>query len=194
MVRRRGGGCPCSGEGMFRKMPEAREAWSEGEVVSCAARQLDILKAAWPALKPGGLLIYSTCTFNHAEDESVAERFSEWAGEELEPVDAEPLPEEWGSWPARPEHSVLSASFRTGRRARAFSPPWPASVRRVPPCVRPAPRRGAGRCCRPWRSGRRRSSCAGVRSPTGCTSTGRANCFTAVAAGGPRRSNSSPNA
>ncbi len=87
---------PCSGEGMFRKMPEAREAWSEGEVVSCAARQLDILKAAWPALKPGGLLIYSTCTFNHAEDESVAERFSEWAGEELEPVDAEPLPEEWG--------------------------------------------------------------------------------------------------
>lgn len=87
---------PCSGEGMFRKMPEARGEWSEGEVETCAARQLEILKAVWPALKPGGLLIYSTCTFNRLEDEQVAERFSEWAGEELESVDPEPLPAEWG--------------------------------------------------------------------------------------------------
>lgn len=87
---------PCSGEGMFRKMPEARGEWSEGEVETCAARQLEILKAAWSALKPGGLLIYSTCTFNRMEDEQVAERFSEWAGEELESVDPEPLPAEWG--------------------------------------------------------------------------------------------------
>lgn len=87
---------PCSGEGMFRKMPEARGEWSEGEVETCAARQLEILKAAWPALKPGGLLIYSTCTFNRLEDEQVAERFSEWVGEELESVDPEPLPAEWG--------------------------------------------------------------------------------------------------
>lgn len=87
---------PCSGEGMFRKMPEAREEWSEGEVATCAARQLEILKAAWSALKPGGVLLYSTCTFNRSEDEAVAGQFGEWAGEELEPVDLEPLPAEWG--------------------------------------------------------------------------------------------------
>lgn len=87
---------PCSGEGMFRKTPEARGEWSEGEVAACAARQLEILEAVWPALKPGGLLIYSTCTFNRSEDEEVAVRFSEWAGDGIEPVDREPLPAEWG--------------------------------------------------------------------------------------------------
>ena len=60
---------PCSGEGMFRKDPEARKEWSPAHVEFCAQRQRRILNDLWPALKPGGLLLYSTCTFNRKEDE-----------------------------------------------------------------------------------------------------------------------------
>ncbi|GAA4863091.1 RsmF rRNA methyltransferase first C-terminal domain-containing protein [Paenibacillus vulneris] len=60
---------PCSGEGMFRKDPDAVEEWSPDHVTMCAARQWDILQAAVTMLKPGGLLAYSTCTFNTAENE-----------------------------------------------------------------------------------------------------------------------------
>ncbi|MEG1983411.1 MAG: SAM-dependent methyltransferase [Alistipes sp.] len=70
---------PCSGEGMFRKAEEARAEWSEGNVTLCAVRQGELLREAWRALKPGGLLIYSTCTFNRTEDEEVLEKFSLWA-------------------------------------------------------------------------------------------------------------------
>ncbi len=87
---------PCSGEGMFRKMPEARAEWSEGAVVQCAARQSEILKSVWPALKPGGLLLYSTCTFNRSEDEQTVEAFGEWAGAEIEPAAFPELPADWG--------------------------------------------------------------------------------------------------
>ncbi|MDR1746162.1 MAG: rRNA cytosine-C5-methyltransferase [Tannerella sp.] len=60
---------PCSGEGMFRKDPASRKEWSAANVSLCAARQQRIICDAWPALKPGGLLIYSTCTFNMEENE-----------------------------------------------------------------------------------------------------------------------------
>lgn len=60
---------PCSGEGMFRKGDAARDNWSEDNVNLCAARQRRILSDMWDALKPGGYLIYSTCTFNRSEDE-----------------------------------------------------------------------------------------------------------------------------
>ncbi|HOO95345.1 MAG TPA: rRNA cytosine-C5-methyltransferase [Proteiniphilum sp.] len=63
---------PCSGEGMFRKDPVAIEEWSTQNVAMCASRQKDILADVWPALKPGGLLVYSTCTFNIAENEENA--------------------------------------------------------------------------------------------------------------------------
>ncbi len=59
---------PCSGEGMFRDRI-AVEEWSVGNTVLCAERQRRILADIWPALKPGGILIYSTCTFNPAENE-----------------------------------------------------------------------------------------------------------------------------
>ena len=61
---------PCSGEGMFRKDPRAREEWSEDLVTLCAARQKRILADAWPALREGGVLIYSTCTYEDAENDS----------------------------------------------------------------------------------------------------------------------------
>ncbi|MDR2628009.1 MAG: rRNA cytosine-C5-methyltransferase [Dysgonamonadaceae bacterium] len=60
---------PCSGEGMFRKNPQAVHEWSPAHVALCAARQQRIVADVWPALKPGGLLIYSTCTFNTKENE-----------------------------------------------------------------------------------------------------------------------------
>lgn len=60
---------PCSGEGMFRKDERAVAEWSPETVRLCAARQRRILGDVWPALAPGGYLIYSTCTFNRAEDE-----------------------------------------------------------------------------------------------------------------------------
>ena len=60
---------PCSGEGMFRKDERAVAEWSPDTVKLCAARQRRILADVWPALAPGGCLIYSTCTFNRLEDE-----------------------------------------------------------------------------------------------------------------------------
>lgn len=60
---------PCSGEGMMRKEAVARTQWTPGLVAHCAALQRDIVSDAMAALKPGGFLIYSTCTFNTAENE-----------------------------------------------------------------------------------------------------------------------------
>ena len=78
---------PCSGEGMFRKDEEAIADWSLRTVDFCAARSRRILADIWPTLTPGGILIYSTCTFNHFEnDDTVA-----WIAEELG-ADVIPLP------------------------------------------------------------------------------------------------------
>ncbi|MDO4740081.1 MAG: RsmF rRNA methyltransferase first C-terminal domain-containing protein [Eubacteriales bacterium] len=63
---------PCSGEGMFRRDPAAREEWDERSPEGCAARQRPILEAAAALLRPGGRLVYSTCTFNvHENEENV---------------------------------------------------------------------------------------------------------------------------
>ena len=66
---------PCSGEGMFRKEPEALEQWSMDNVRLCAARQQGILDAAATAVRPGGRLVYSTCTFAPEENECQIGRF-----------------------------------------------------------------------------------------------------------------------
>lgn len=68
---------PCSGEGMFRKLPEAIEQWSMENVAICAARQKEILDNAAVMLKPGGMIVYSTCTFSKEENEDVIEYFLE---------------------------------------------------------------------------------------------------------------------
>jgi len=87
---------PCSGEGMFRKDAEARGAWSENNVRICAARQDGILREAWRALKPGGTLVYSTCTFNRDEDEGTLERMLAWAGGEVVESGAAAVGGAWG--------------------------------------------------------------------------------------------------
>ena len=79
---------PCSGEGMFRKDAGAVADWSLQTVDFCAARQRRILSDVWPSLKEGGLLIYSTCTFNRREnDDNVAWIASELGAEILDPGD-----------------------------------------------------------------------------------------------------------
>lgn len=64
---------PCSGEGMFRKDMRARDEWSINQVDICVERQKDIIDAAWPLIKPGGFMVYSTCTFNQEENERQVE-------------------------------------------------------------------------------------------------------------------------
>lgn len=81
---------PCSGEGMMRKDSQACAQWSERLVDECAARQWEIVENLWETLAPGGLFIYSTCTFNTRENERIADRMIADLG--AEPV-ALPLPE-----------------------------------------------------------------------------------------------------
>lgn len=71
---------PCSGEGMFRKDPQARTEWSLANVERCAIRQREILDQLLPALRPGGFLIYSTCTFAESENEEVLRYVAEHYG------------------------------------------------------------------------------------------------------------------
>ena len=66
---------PCSGEGMFRRQPEAIDEWSENAPRGCADRQMEILTEAAKMLAPGGHMVYSTCTFNDTENEGVLRRF-----------------------------------------------------------------------------------------------------------------------
>lgn len=68
---------PCSGEGMFRKNEDACGEWSPANVENCAQRQDEILDYAAQMLKPGGRLVYSTCTFAPAENEGSISRFLE---------------------------------------------------------------------------------------------------------------------
>lgn len=66
---------PCSGEGMFRKSEAARRDWSPDQIIHCAQRQSAILDSAARMLKPGGILAYSTCTFNPLENEITVARY-----------------------------------------------------------------------------------------------------------------------
>ena len=84
---------PCSGEGMFRKDAGAVEEWSQKNVRECVARQCEILDEVWDALKPGGVLIYSTCTFNKEENEQNVKWIVEELGAEVLPIAYDP---NWG--------------------------------------------------------------------------------------------------
>lgn len=90
---------PCSGEGMFRKTPDAINEWSEESVVACSARQKRILSAAAMLVAPKGLLIYSTCTYNSSENQDNAHWLARTLDFENIEVD---VPEEWGVTQAKP--------------------------------------------------------------------------------------------
>ena len=88
---------PCSGEGMFRKSDEACEQWSEANVKMCAERQWEIVKNVFDTLRPGGVLIYSTCTFNRDEDEALVQRICDEWGEAIESAQEVEVADEWGA-------------------------------------------------------------------------------------------------
>ena len=79
---------PCSGEGMIRRDPNALAEWSVEHTISCKTRQLKILESAKKALKPEGVMVYSTCTFSKEENEEVIEEFLK-ANPDFELLDAE---------------------------------------------------------------------------------------------------------
>ena len=84
---------PCSGEGMFRKDPATIGEWSPQNVEKCWQLQRDIVSDAWTCLNDGGLLIYSTCTFNTKEnEENIRWILSEFDDAEVLPIETKP---EW---------------------------------------------------------------------------------------------------
>ncbi len=84
---------PCSGEGLFRKDPQAMKEWSVEQTNHCAMRQCRILTDVWPALKTNGLLIYSTCTYNPSENEENLQWLGTQHATESVPLNPDP---EWG--------------------------------------------------------------------------------------------------
>lgn len=103
---------PCSGEGMFRKDEVAVTEWSPENVATCWQRQRDILTDIWPTLRPGGLLIYSTCTFNTEEDEENVRWMTAELGAELLPVATDPA---WGITPSLVPDVLHAYRFLPGR-------------------------------------------------------------------------------
>lgn len=83
---------PCSGEGMFRKDPFAREQWNEKLVEQCVVMQRDALMYAWESLRPGGALIYSTCTWEISENEAQVARLMGQGGASV----SIPIDPSWG--------------------------------------------------------------------------------------------------
>lgn len=81
---------PCSGEGMFRKDPQAVAEWSPQNVANCAQLQRSIIEDIWPTLSPGGFLVYSTCTFNEQEDEENVQWIIDNLGAQLHDIPVDP--------------------------------------------------------------------------------------------------------
>ena len=105
---------PCSGSGLFRRDPGAIEEWSENNVQLCSQRQQRILADVWPALKLGGIIIYSTCSYSKEEDEAILD----WMMGELV-VDSCPLSVDslWG---------IVSVQSAEGAYGYRF---WPDKVK-----------------------------------------------------------------
>lgn len=77
---------PCSGEGMFRKLEQAIDTWSEEKVLECAHIQKNLLKGSYDMLKQGGMVIYSTCTYSYEENEAMVHYAVDELGFELLPL------------------------------------------------------------------------------------------------------------
>lgn len=114
---------PCSGEGMFRKDTDSTGEWSVANVELCAGRGRRIIHDVWNALKPGGLLIYSTCTYNMEEDEENIHYITEELGAEALPI---PVKDEWQiTGPLKYDHPVYRF-FPHKTKGRMFLPRRPA--------------------------------------------------------------------
>ena len=141
---------PCSGEGMFRKDARAREEWSPAVVDLCAARQKRILADVWPALRQGGWLLYSTCTYEAAEnDDNLAWAAAELGGEILPPED---IFAEYGVR-RTPHGHLLEAGVVPGEGQ------WAGALRKTAP-QRTAPKADIS-ALRPLRSGMRKGGTKG---------------------------------
>ena len=133
---------PCSGEGMFRKDDGARQEWSVQNVEACSRLQREIVADIWPCLKPGGLLVYSTCTFNAHEDEENVEWIAGSLGADILSL---PVDSAWNIMPAigsdipacrflpgisRSEGLFVAVLRKRGDKAGAVEEPLPARKER----------------------------------------------------------------
>ncbi|MBP3656002.1 MAG: RsmF rRNA methyltransferase first C-terminal domain-containing protein [Clostridia bacterium] len=139
---------PCSGEGMFRRQPEARDEWSENSPRGCADRQMDILEEAAKMLAPGGVMVYSTCTFNDTENEGVLARFLALHPEfSLEPISLPGLPDGSRGYIHLYPHEIRGEGHFVSRlRLSDDVPPAPTyapSLGKKPARGADKPRRGA---------------------------------------------------
>ena len=134
---------PCSGEGMFRRHPETRLEWNTASPAGCAGRQLQILTHAARMLRPGGRLVYSTCTFNPTENEGVIQAFlSQHPDFSLRPFQLPGLAENEGMlhlWP----HEIQGEGHFVALLERNQETEEATAVRRkkADPSVFPAPTR-----------------------------------------------------
>lgn len=103
---------PCSGEGLFRKDPKAILEWSPAQAHQCALRQNNILDDILPALKTGGLLLYSTCTFNPEENDFQIKRLLETGNFRLlTPTPPEAIQPTSYGWQASPHLSATEGFY-----------------------------------------------------------------------------------
>lgn len=125
---------PCSGEGMFRRHPEARLEWTSASPEGCAERQLHILEHAARMLRPGGQMMFSTCTFNDTENEGVTGIFLNRHPEfSLLPICLEGLPENVGMlrlWP----HKTKGEGHFVALMQKAGDAP-PLRIKEKNPCT-----------------------------------------------------------
>lgn len=108
---------PCSGEGMFRKDENAITEWSVENIKLCKERQQRILADIWPALKEGGILIYSTCTYNKDENEGNVVWMQDELGGEVLPVVTK---EEWNISPSMVEGIATYRFFPHKTKGEGF--------------------------------------------------------------------------
>lgn len=131
---------PCSGEGMMRKDTDAVSQWSRTLVAECAARQREIVADLWEAVAPGGHMVYSTCTFNRAENEDIVRYITDTLGGEtvtVEGVDpAWGIAECGGGYRFIPGRIRGEGLFMALLRKPGESAPWqPAPMPKAKPCA-----------------------------------------------------------
>lgn len=140
---------PCSGEGMFRKNPDAARHWSEAHVLGCARRQDELLDAAAELVRPGGTLTYATCTFAPEENEGAVARFlarhTNFALTSIDLPGGQPGRPEWNDPPdARLTQTVRIWAHRSVGEGHFVARLQRASDDAVPPTARVRSERPTG--------------------------------------------------